>query len=115
MPGCKACGFCHGVCTLDHGSAALESGQRQERGHAADSAAWHVKATGTTGRLACLHPRGSPSWELTHCAGLVLIGQLLGLAGGVDVPLHLGQSLQELAGSQGGQRAAPGLLEGGGH
>lgn len=67
-----------------------------------------------TGRLACPCPRGSPSRGLTHCAGLVLIGQLLGLASSIDVILHLGQSLQELAGSQGGQRAAPGLWEGGG-
>ena len=54
-------------------------------------------------------PTGPPSRRLTHCAGLVLVGQLLGLPGGVNVILHLGQGLQELAGPQGRQSAAPGL------
>lgn len=72
-----------------------------------------VSATG-----ACMPPapRASTgvahSWRLTNCTGLVLICQLLGLPCGIDVILHLGQSLQKLAGSQGRQSAAPGLLEG---
>lgn len=52
------------------------------------------------------------SRRLTNRTGLVLIGQLLGLPCRIDVILHLGQSLQKLAGSQGCQSAAPGLSEG---
>ena len=58
----------------------------------------------------CASP-GSHSGRLTHCSGLVLVCQLLRLPCSVDVILHLSQSLQKFAGSQGSQCTAPGLSE----
>lgn len=92
-----ASGFCHNVCTHDHVIC------RWELGHATD----HHQACECHGHMRV----ASFSWRLTHCAGLVLICQLLRLPSSIDVILHLGQSLQKLAGSQGRQSTASGLLE----
>lgn len=98
-PNPGVCGFRRGMWTPDH--AVCGPGGRS-LGTAPTSASGPGRAADT---------RGGPAWRLTHGAGLVLVGQLLGLPRSVDVVLHLGQRLQELAGSQGGQSAAPGLSE----